>query len=331
MEKSKLILIPIFLLSTYLSISLSTAPAKAQIPGEGLTISPPIFELSLKPGESSQQTIKITNPTKKLMEVYPVVMNFKASGEGGEPAFYPATEEENKFSLANWIKFNQTKVALTPEQVVEFNYQINVPSDAEPGGHYGVLFFATEPPKPNQDISQVAIASMIGSLVLVRVPGAIVEKGFLEEFSSRKFYFKPPVNFVIRITNLGNVHFKPKGEITIKSWQGKDLERIAINQQKGNVLPDSTRKFEQKWSPLNNPFWKIPIGRFSANLRIVYGESEKTLDGKIIFWIIPWWLIIIIALIFVTIIYLIIRKWWKKKKLVRPTKLQPPTNKIIIR
>ena len=303
----------IILLSITLALLIGLKPAQAQIPGEGLTISPPLFELTLKPGETSSQTIKITNPTKKLMEVYPLVMNFRAKGEGGEPAFYSAKEEEAKFSLAHWISFRQTKLALTPEQVVEFKYQIITPGDAEPGGHYGVVFFATEPPKPQEDISQVAIASMIGSLILGKVPGAIIEKGFLEEFSARKFYFKLPVNFITRISNLGNVHFKPQGEITIKNWRGKEIEKVPINIAKGNVLPDSTRKFEEKWSP-GSANWKT-FGRFSANLRVVYGESEKTLGGSVIFWIIPWWLIIIILAIIVAVIVLIwfLRRRKKKK------------------
>lgn len=288
--------------------------ASAQIPGEGLTISPPLSEYSVKPGEKITATIKITNPTTKLMEVYPVVMNFKAKGEGGEPAFYPARQEEEKFSLASWIKFSQTKIALTPEQVVEFNYQIEVPAGAEPGGHYGVIFFATEPPKPEADVSQVAIASMIGSLVLVKVPGAIIEKGFLEEFSAKKFYFKPPVNFIIRISNLGNIHFRPQGEITIKNWRGKNLEQVPINQQKGSVLPDSTRKFEEKWSPS-----KTCIGRFSAHLRVVYGESEKTLGGQLTFWIIPWWLIAIV-IVFILILVFVVWYFRKRKKRRRGVK-----------
>ncbi len=307
----------ITLLFLFLIVNFFIFPTKstAQIPGEGLTISPPIFELTLKPGETYSKTIKITNPTEKLMEIYPVVMNFKAKGEGGEPAFYSATEEEAKFSLGHWIKFSQTKIALTPEQVVEFDYQIIVPEDAEPGGHYGVVFFATEPPKLEQDITQVAIASMIGSLVLVKVPGAIVEKGFLEEFSANRFYFKPPVDFTIRIANLGNVHFKPQGEIAIKNWRGKEIDKITVNEANGNVLPDSTRKFGEQWLSENMSFWKIPIGRFSTDLRIVYGESEKTLDGKLIFWIVPWWLIIVFVLIIILIIFgtrYIIKKRRKK-------------------
>ena len=151
---------------------------------------------------------------------------------------------------------------------------------------------------------------MVGSLILTKVPGAIIEKGVLEEFSAKKFNFKPPVNFKIRIANLGNVHFKPQGDITIKNWRGKALEKISINSGRGNVLPDSIRKFEEKWQASRWAF-----GRFSANLNLTYGENEKTLNSKIIFWIIPWWAIVIFALIIVLIIFTIwiIRKRRKRR------------------
>lgn len=304
---------------------LFTRPAAAAIPGEGLTISPPIFELTLKPGETSSQTIKITNPTQKLMEIYPLVMNFRASGETGEPAFYPATSEEEKFSLARWIKFNQTKLALTPEQVVEFKYQITVPQDAEPGGHYGVVFFATEPPKPEQDISQVAIASMIGSLILGRVPGDINENGQLEEFSSQRFYFKGPVKFITRIKNTGNIHFKPQGDITIKNWQGKSVDKIVVNAAKGNVLPDSTRKFEENWPP-----GKWTVGKFTAVAALTYGETNQNLSSNLSFWIIPIWFIVLVALILIVIIVLIIWILKKKKKRKNIPSTSPPERKKVI-
>ena len=275
--------------------------ASAQISGDGLTISPPILELETKPGETYNQIIKITNPTNNLIEVYPQVMNFRASGEGGEPAFYPATEEEANFSLAQWIKFNQSKVALTPEQVVEFNYSIEVPADAEAGGHYGVIFFATQPPKAEEDQSQISISSMIGSLILAKVPGTIIEKGFLESFKANRIYLKLPATFQVRISNLGNVHFKPRGDITIKGMFGGESDKIQLNQARGNVLPDSIRKFEEKWNPQ-----KIIIGRYTADLRVVYGESERTLNGQVVFWVLPLWFLLALGGLIISIIVLII-------------------------
>lgn len=311
--RKKLFTFSIIIYITFACLIINPASsARAQIPGEGLTISPPILELTVKPGETANQTIRVTNPTKSLIEVYPTVMNFHAASEAGEPAFTPASDEEAKFSLANWIKFKQTKLALTPEQVVDFNYQIIAPEDAEPGGHYGVVFFATQPPESKPDLSQVSISSMLGSLILAKVPGAIVEKGFLEKFSTNKFYFKLPTTFEIKIANLGNVHFKPKGDIQIKGLSGAELARIAVNQAAGNVLPDSTRKFEERWEKKG-----ITIGRFTARLSLVYGEAEKTLDGETVFYVVPLWAIIaaaVLILLVILLIVMIVRRRKKRKK-----------------
>lgn len=288
--------------------------------GQGLTVSPPISDFNVKSGESTELTIRLTNPTQDLVEVFPLTMNFGASGEGGEPTFYPAAEEERRFSLASWIVFNQTKIALLPQQVVEFKCQILVPANAEPGGHYGVVFFSTQPPEVSKDQNQVAIASMTGSLVLVNVPGETSEEGFLEEFSARKFFWSPPVDFILRIRNMGNTHFKPHGEIMIKDMFGQNAGIVPVNERRGNVLPESTRKFEEKFETNKNIF-----GRFSANLRVVYGQSEKTLAGTLVFWIIPWWIIavaVLILVIFVVLIIFIRRRRRKKREKNNPPPFQ---------
>lgn len=282
----------------------------APMKGQGVTISPYLNELDVNPGDVKNLHIQLSNPTDSLVELYPKVMNFRASGEGGDPNFYPATDENRGYSMAHWIVFEQTKIAILPNQIVDFDYTIKIPEDAEPGGHYGVMFFSTEPPKIEEKTSAVAIASMTGSLILVRVSGNTQEEGFLEEFSvARKFYWKTPVNFALKIKNSGNVHFRPKGEIVLRNIFGNEAGKTIINSKLGNVLPDSTRKFEESFNSE-----KILIGPFSANLRVIYGESEKTLAGKVEFWIVPWWSVLILGLILLLILIFIIRKIFKKRK-----------------
>lgn len=274
---------------------------------EGLTISPPLSELTLNPGTKTTQIIKVTNTGTEVIEVYPVVLDFRAKGETGEPEFYTATEAD-KYALSKWIKFTQTKLTLTPKELVEFKYQIEVPKDAEPGGHYGAIFLATQPSLSKEAISQISIASMLGSLVLVKVPGIITENGILQEFTTaKKFYLKPPIDFTIRIANTGTIHFKPQGNITIKSLGGKTVDVLPVNQTGGTVLPNSTRKFEESYNPT-----KILVGRYTANLQVVYGEAGKTLTGELIFWVLPWWSIAIAVIIVCLIIYCIVRLIRKK-------------------
>lgn len=311
-----------------LTIVLAQGTTSQQLPAvEGATISPPLKEITLSPGAQAEEKILVTNPTENLLELYPTVMNFEAGGENGEPGFYSSYEEGRKFSLAHWIVLSQSKIAIAPKQVVEYKYKIEVPQDAEPGGHYGVVFFATQPPEPSKDVSQVSLASMVGSLILVRVPGDIKEEAVLEEFSAPWFFFKPPVTFQTYIRNLGNVHFKPRGEIVIKSWRGKEMERVILNEKGGNILPESRRKFDTKWNAPEKPFWKIPVGRFSADLRVVYGQSERTLGSRVYFWIVPWWIIILILAILLVIIIFIIR--YRRRKM-KKSEIQrnPPNNNL---
>jgi hypothetical protein len=314
LKKIPLGIIFVLILSSFLFLPFRSKAQGVSERGQGLTISPPIAEFNEQLGKVSTYVISISNPTKKIVEFYPVVMNFRAKNETGEPSFYPATEEEKAFSLAHWIKFSNDKVVLPPDQTINWSYTIEVPQNAEPGGHYGVIFFATNPPNKNENVSQINIASMIGSLILVKTPGDVREEGKVTEFLAQRFYLKPPVNFTTRITNSGNVHFKPLGKIIVKNLWGKQVEEIVFNPGEGNVLPESTRKFtEEKWAPQISGFWTIPIGRFTADLNLTYGDSKKPLNSQFIFWVIPLWLIILLAIILAIIIIWVIVKLVKRK------------------
>jgi hypothetical protein len=313
--KTKKIIFTILLAAGFSLYSIRCSAQTAQTgPVQGMNISPPLLEITLPPEAESEQTIRVTNATENLLELYPSVMNFEAKGDGGEPNFSPPSSEWRKYTLADWLEPQQSKIALTPRQEISFKYKIKVPYDAAPGGHYGVVLLGTQPPETDKSSSQVAIAGQVGSLVLVRVPGDIVEEGSLEEFSAPWFFFKPPVPFTAFVKNTGNTHFKPDGEITIRNWRGKELERVPLNPQKGNILPESRRRFNVAWDSQVKPFWKIPIGRFSADLKVAYGLSEKSLGSKIYFWIVPWWIIIAAAVVLAAIlIFIIFRKRRRKK------------------
>lgn len=308
-RKMAVLSIPIFVLGIVFLFQ-GTKSVQAALSGEGLTISPPVTETNLKPGEKITKIIRVTNPTNNLVEVYPRVMDFRAKGEGGEPAFYDSSDETAKFSLSKWIIFNQPKIALTPEQVIEFKYDINVPTTAEPGGHYGVLFFATDPPKNDGDENKVSLGSMIGSLVLVKVPGAITEKGLLENFSVDKYFnLDNNITLTTKISNLGNIHFKPRGEIVIKNAVGREVDRITFNEQGGNVLPDSIRKFENKWKSS-----KKLAGLYKADIHIIYGDSEKTLNKSVNFIVAPWWVDIPVGFVVVLLVAISTRFFIRRRK-----------------
>ena len=48
----------------------------------------------------------------------------------------------------------------------------------------------------------------------------------------------------MRFENKGNVHVKPVGQIEIRDIFGNKVETLAVNEEKGNVLPLSIRRFQ---------------------------------------------------------------------------------------
>lgn len=320
----------------FLSSYLPIPRASAAIPGsEGVTVSPPLTELTIKKGEKSSGTIKLTNPLDKMIELYTSAYDFLPEGETGGQKFLPATSETRKFSLASWIRIEKSVVALTPEEVEEVNYTISVPADAEPCGHYGVIFFSSKPPELSGEQSQIAIGSQVGALFLVNVPetkeGECIPSGVVETFDAPWLNLKTPVNFLTRIYNNAYVHFKPLGEIKIKNWRGVIIDGIKFNEGGGNVLPLSARRFENQWKA-DGFKWYQKIGRFQAQLGLIYGEQGKmkSLTDNLVFWIIPWWIFVILGIILALIIYLIIR-WRKKKKRLASFQLNQKGPRPILR
>lgn len=287
--------------------------------GQGLTISPPIKEFTMDQGQTKTSKITLSNPTKSVVEVYPVVMDFASKNDTGDPEFLEAAASSGaKYALSSWIKVKSDKIVLAPEQIIEWDYSIVVPENGGPGGHYGAILFSNKPPQSNGKLNQVGISSMVASLLLVSVSGDTSTQALISEFSTDKsFYMAGPMKITTKISNLGNVHIAPMGNVVVKNMFGKKTTSLELNKVGGRILPDSVRKFENTWEPSNSPFWKSPIGRYSVELVAVYGAQSLGLSAKTSFWVIPLWFMIAVGVLLLLIIWLIIRKIKKKKALAK--------------
>ncbi len=282
-----------------------------------LTISPPRIELEGAPGTSITGKIKLYNEQAGTETFYVSFENFEAKGETGTPSFTQSTED-----LAGWID-TQKSISLTGQKEEVIPFSINIPLDAEPGGHFSAIFFSTTPP----DNAQIAVGAKIGMLVLLRVSGEIQEGGGIVEFApkdGKKIYTSLPVEFYYRFKNDGNDRAKPDGIVKMKNMLGITSKKFDANPTEGNVLPASTRRFALLWGDdthlypyeegdsILTKFWKsvkrewhnFAFGRYSAKLDIIYGSSGIPAEAKTSVWVFPWHLLLVI-LIILTLIYLL--------------------------
>lgn len=284
---------------------------------QALEIAPPVVNLTANPGETVKTQISLRDISNTALVVKGQVNDFVAAGEDGTPKIILEEGEQSPYSMKSW--FGPLAVLnLKSKQIENLTVTINVPKDAAPGGYYSVIRFTATP--PDLDTNGVSLSASLGALILMQVKGEAREEMSLESFEVGKkivinendsrtdvggFFESAPLNFVIRMKNSGTVHEQPVGQATVKDAFGNTIATVNVNLEARNVLPGSTRRFE---SPLDKAVIgdKMLFGRYTADLKMVFGASKTELKKSISFWVIPWKLAlgIIFGLIF---LFLIIR------------------------
>jgi hypothetical protein len=282
-----------------------------------LTLSPPLKEIGADPGSKVQGIIKIYNESREEITVSSSVADFSAKTEGsGEPEFVDVKNNESVSDLASWIEIPNASFSIKPLDWQSIIFEISVPKDAEPGGHYAAIFFT--PVNSQKEKGNVSVDYKTGSLILLTVSGDAKQEGRLESFKIKNdlnFFDYIPVNFEIRIKNNGNVHFRPGGGVEIRNIFGKKTADMPILKEEsgGNVLPGSIRKYEVIWggSDLPQGFWNIVkyewnnfhVGPYKAiaTIGLPQGLSEPM---NVSFWIFPWQLLIVVLVAFIIICFI---------------------------
>ncbi|HEY2004531.1 MAG TPA: hypothetical protein VGH44_05460 [Candidatus Saccharimonadia bacterium] len=287
------------------------APANGSA-GQGLEISPPVIELSADPGQTVTTEIRVRNVTKGVLIAKGRTDDFGAgSDESGQPKLLLDETGATRYSLKYWVS-GVPDLTLAPQELKTATVTIKVPANAEPGGHFGVVRFTAVPPELQG--TGVSLSASVGTLVLLRVSGAVTDNLSVAEFSAgqtmkdaktgainwvtKTFFEHGPVDFLVRLKNGGTVHEKAQGSITVKDTFGKKVATVNVNVNGGNVLPDSIRRFQQTLDQ------KQLFGHYTASLAMTYAGG-KALNASLAFWVIPWKLILLLIVGLVVLIWLL--------------------------
>lgn len=265
--------------------------------GQALEIGPPVINLSADPGTRVTARISIRDVSTSSLIVKGEINDFVAGGEDGTPKII-LDDTVSKYSFKSWVS-PLVSPTLKPREIRTFTVDIDVPSDASPGGYYGVVRFTGT--SPDLEGTGVSLSASVGSLILLKVNGDAKESMSIEEFSASHdgrtglLFEAAPIVFTERLKNSGNIQEEPTGLVTVKDMFGNVVATLAVNQPTRNVLPDSIRKFESSLDNTNIGN-KILFGLYHADLSITYGANKQTITSSMSFWVIPYTLIgIIIA------------------------------------
>lgn len=311
LKKLTLALVGVYALTLFLNTPFT---ARADDTSRSLTVIPPSFELYANPGDSLSDKLRIKNESTENTTYSLRVEDFKALGEEGGVGLVDDEQSNTTYSLAKWVYPEPKTFTVAPGQEKEIPFTINVPKNAEPGGHYGSILVTIGGDAKVQ--SGAKVSSRVGSLILLRVSGNVKEVASVSSFKSDKTYYeKGPVTLTLRVKDTGNNHIKPKGTIVITNIFGQKVDEIELAGK--NVLPGAIRKMDTVWQPKG-----MLASRYTATLVATYGESSagKSLSASTSFIVFPKMLIAAIVVGLGIIIFLVTGRKTVKKFIHNLTK-----------
>jgi hypothetical protein len=248
-------------------VVLSGGTAKAeeiQSTNEKITVVPAKFELWGKPGQTIEQSLKITNEDTEDAIIALSVQGFGLSAETGEVVI-GQTENGYPDQLSKWITFSEKSSQFAPKETKLISFKIAIPKIAPAGGRYGTIVVGMD--RVSRNVKESGASAKVVSLLMLSVAGDITQETAIKSFKAIK-NSSGGYDFILRAENNGNSHIKPKGTIVISNVWGQKIDEIALNSE--NVLPKMARKITTSWKPS-----KYLAGFYTATLVSSYGDSQN--------------------------------------------------------
>jgi len=249
------------------------AAARAALP---VSINTTRIEINANPGDHVANSFTFWNGTEEFLPVNLAAGDVIPSDEEGHVTVIANAPEGN--SLKEWIHPEYPQIAVAPKTEFDFKFSVDVPTNADPGTHYGVLLVSTAPVTEG---AGAAVQTKIGPIILVKVSGIAEEHLALETLDIPDFLDSPPIPIEARFKNAGTVHEAPEGRIEVRNTFGGLVATCTLPGR--NVLPAATRKIETQVT--SNGLW---LGRYTINLTATYGADNQQLRAERTIWIIPW-------------------------------------------
>ncbi len=210
---------------------------------------------SCQPGEIIHDGVKVINYDNNQLELATFGTTAATASGGG----ISLPEEPTPGS---WISLSASQLSIAPNEASQFEFTINIPSDAEPGEHVmGIIVQAVEPTE-SEFSSSVKLRILVRKALIVNIfiPGPI-EIG-LEIPSLEQVWGGPYIAFDVALENTGNVLVKAEGALSVADSSGKVIGSFPV--ETGAILPGDTLIYHIDCHDL------LPAGQYSASANINY-------------------------------------------------------------
>jgi hypothetical protein len=283
------------------------------------------FIYSLKPGQVFQDTVGISNLSKRTINfvIYPTDA-YTVPGKGG---FAALRDDQAPKGVGTWIKLATEKYTIPAGKRADIPFQIAIPPDAEPGDHAGAILAidsAQGKLTPGKSTG-LDVRTRVGARVYVRVAGPLepalrIDQLTVERHMPRNPFGKKGTAVIqARVTNTGNVRLTPTLQVKIKGFLGRTLQTTP-ERQLPELLPGGNVLITQPVTGLG------PWGPLTADVIVTAQDQGKPVSESrsITFYPIPWPTVVLVV---VALALFLFWRWRRRRAQPEPTDAVPPRSR----
>lgn len=242
----------LFLIATAITLKPVLAQAEQVFEQKGdsqkVIVEPALQEVVVEKEARVDAAIVLENTTTVGQRFTVRLVDFGTLDESGGVAFLGSGDPRD-YQDATWMETGVNDIVVPPTSKAKLDIVIKNDENLSPGGHYGAVLFekAVLEGDADPDKTQVAINQVFSALVYVRkVGGEVFAIEFLDQ-EYRTDSWRLPETATLRFANTGNVHVVPRGTLRISDPLGRTVQKATLNQSSGLVLPQSKRRFEERF------------------------------------------------------------------------------------
>jgi hypothetical protein len=264
---------------------------------ERITLSPAVLQPEFLNGQKGTGVLTVLNDGDKEYTFLVYARPFSVDGEEYGADY---TEVNERTEAYQWVKFAESQFTLKPGEKVEVAYTVQVPDNAQVGGHYAVIFAETQ---PSASSANVVIKKRIGSVFYMNVGTDPIREGSVASWEANFRQKSAPLQSTLRLRNTGNTHYQADIKAQYSTLLGR--KKLEVNQQT-LILPGTTRKIGLNWdSPPS-------FGIFKVSGSVSYLGKTETLNTKYII-LVPTAALVIFVISLILVIGIMFRKKIMKK------------------
>jgi hypothetical protein len=249
----------------------------------------PAISGEMEKGTVAEYTIRIKNAYQTAGKVGLYALVYEVD-KNGIYIPYDSSDLDVNAALSKWINFPRSVIELEQGQEVVKELNIRPSPDAKDGDYRAVIVLG----RGSTQSGAAETAEKYNEPTIninIKIKAHTIERAEVASLGPvTPVLTKSPLQFSLKIKNIGNVPINPKGEVVLYTKNGKEL--ASSNIESSQIAPDETKEFLAKVNYIGSP------GRYKVKFLGEYGENNKELQDVIYFLYLPT-VILIIIIVFI--------------------------------